>query len=128
MFQCEPLQTRIAVALGPSRLKIKILERRTVIKQLRIALTIIERRAAEFLHPRSLERVLHLRVSAECPRPVAQRQIQLHVGQSGLPHPVDVLGTQRFVVEVPITVVRGAAAGRTVLQKSTVENACSKSP
>ena len=117
MFQREPLQTRIAVALGTSRLKIIILERRTVIEQLLIALSIIERRATEFLDAGSLERVLHLRISAKCPRPVAQRQIQLHVGQGGLPHPVDVLGTQRFVVEVPITVVRGTAAGRTVLQQ-----------
>ena len=62
MFHGKALEVGIAVALGTSGLGIVVLVRRRVGEQLLKRLTLGKRRAAELLHPRNLERLLHLRV------------------------------------------------------------------
>ena len=55
-----------AVALRTSRVRIVILERRTVIEQLLMCLAVVHGRFAQFIDARRLERLLDLRVRSEC--------------------------------------------------------------
>jgi hypothetical protein len=117
MLYCKPLETGEAVALRSSRLEIVILERGSVLEQPLVGFSVVECGTAQFTDAGGLERLLHLGVGAEGACPIAQRQIQLHVGACRRPDTVDVLGAQRFVVEVPIPVIGRASAGCPVFQQ-----------
>src|SRR3954471_8886302 len=113
----QPLQPGEAVALGAGAVEVVVLERRPVRQQLVMGLAVVQRRLAELGDPGGFESLLHLGVSAERLRLLAQAHVELHVGQRRFPHAVDVLGAQRLVVEVPWAVVNGPAAGGAVLQQ-----------
>ena len=76
-------------------LEVVVFERAGIAQQLLVGLAIIEGRLAELADPACVKRFLHLGIGAESVDPIAQHQVELHVGSRRFPDTVHVLGTQR---------------------------------
>src|SRR4029453_17975242 len=117
MFNSQTLDPGEAVALRPGAVEVVVFERAAVTQQLLVRLPIVECWLAQFTDAAGIERLLHFWIGTKSSRPVAQRDVELHVRQRRLPDTVNVLGAQRFVIKVPGPVVGRSATGRPVLQK-----------
>src|SRR5829696_4630206 len=81
VFNSQPLDLCEAVALRPRRIEIVVFERTPVAEQLLVRLTVVECWLAQFTDPACLQRLLDFRIGTEGSRPIAQREVDLHVGQ-----------------------------------------------
>src|SRR3954447_4007600 len=106
-----------AVALGSGGLRIVILECVPVGEQLGVVLAWLQGRQIQVGDAGLGECFLDPRVGPEGLRPLAQGDVQLHIGERRLPYPLHALGPQRLVVEVPVAVVGRTAPRCTVLQQ-----------
>src|SRR5215211_448418 len=111
MFNSQPLDAGEAVALGASRLDVKVLKSALVTQQLLVRLPVNQSWLTQLADAASFQRLLYLGIGAERVCPITQRQIQLHIGKRRLPNAVNVLGPQRLVIKVPRPVVRRSPAG-----------------